>query len=196
MTLTELKNGVYSLTNRPDLAGQTLLAVQSATLSLHQMEFYYKDIFETGITFSNSDYVQVLEYRTIIPLWRSFKYLRTSDSAGNVTSEPFDVVEAEDVLDNYKLERTNVVYGAGEFLNIKSSDPFQYAFLGCYLNPNITETGWNSWIAKDHPFAIIYKAAADICRQIGKQEQAALFLKEVQDKVAEIKTANIQVNGY
>lgn len=196
MTLAELISGVYSLTNRPDLTGQTLIAVQSATLSLHQMDFFYKDIFETGIVFGTAEYIQSFEYRTLITTWRALKYLRRTDSSGASTSEPFEIVEAEDVLDLYKSDRTNVIYGAGEVLQIRSSTVFQYALLGCYVNPVITEAGFNSWMAKDHPFAIIYKAAADICRQIGKQEQSALFLKEVEDKKQEIRVSNIQVNGY
>lgn len=196
MTLAELQAGVYSLTNRPDLTGQTLLAVQSATLHMHQLDFWYKDIFETGIQFLTEEYVQSLEYRLLIPQWRALKYIRRSDSSGLPTSEPFEVIEAEDVLDAYKSERTNVCYGAGEVVQIKSSIPFKYALLGCYVNPTISAVGFKSWIAVDHPFAIIYKAAADVCRQIGKQEQSALFLKEVEEKKADITRSNVQLNGY
>jgi hypothetical protein len=196
MTLTELQAGVYSLTNRPDLTGQTLIAIQSATLEMHQMDFFYRDLVESGIVFPTAEYLQSLEYRVLFPTWRALKYFRTSDSSGEVTSDPFEVIEAEDVLDQYKLNRTNVVYGAGEILQIKAAAPFQYAFLAYYANPIITQIGYNSWIARDHPFAIIYKAASDICRQIGKQEQSAMFAKEVMDKKQAITISNVQVNGY
>ena len=58
MTLNELIAEVYTITNRPDLVAQTLMAVRSATLKLHQSDYYYKDIFETGFQFTSAEYLQ------------------------------------------------------------------------------------------------------------------------------------------
>jgi hypothetical protein len=196
MTLTELQAAVYTLTNRPDLTAETLLAVQAATLKWHQTDYYYKDIFETGIVFSTSDFEQSLDYRTLIPIWRALKYLRKSDSTGDDTKIPFDIILPENILDDYSLNRTDVCYVAGANLQIKSSTAFQYALLGCYVNPNITISGYSSWIALDHPFAIIYEAAADVFRQIGKLEEMAAFKVLANEQLVTIQRSNILAQGY
>lgn len=196
MTLTELKNAVYSLTNRPDLTGQTLLAVQAATLKLHQSDYFYKDLFETGIQFTDELYTQQIEYATLIPRWRALKYLRKTDIDQSDDGEFFEVILPEQVLDSYNVNRDNVCYVAGSVIQIRSSTLLKYAILGCYRNPNITEASYDSWIARDHPFAIIYQAAADVLRQIGKQEESALLAKEYNDQLTAVRLSNIDAKGY
>ena len=51
MTLEELQNEVILLTSRPDLVDRTLQAVKSATLKMHQREFWRRDLREVGIQF-------------------------------------------------------------------------------------------------------------------------------------------------
>ena len=191
MTLTELRNSVYSLTNRPDLIGQTLLAIQAATLKLHQLDYFYKDLYEAVITFSTSDYLQQIEYRTLLPRWRSLKYLRKSDVDSSGDGKFFDIILPDTVLDSYQINREDVCYVAGNVVQIKSSTEFQYAILGVYLNPDIAEATYSSWIALDHPFCIVYEAAADVMRQIGKQEEATLLLKSNVDQFNALRTSNI-----
>ena len=50
-TFAELLADVYTLTNRSDLIAETKLAVKMATLKMHQRDYFYKDIRETGIQF-------------------------------------------------------------------------------------------------------------------------------------------------
>lgn len=195
MTLTELQDEVYSVTKRPDLVAETLTAVRQSTLALHQMDYFWKDIYETGITFSAAAYNQELEYRPIIPLFRSLKYIRKSDSSG-ANGVFFTVVQPESVLDLYGANRTDVCYAAGASIEIKSSTQFQYALLGCYLNPNITTVGWNSWIALDHPYAIIYEAAEKIFKMTGRTEEFAAFKFLRDEERQRIVLSNLQLQGY
>lgn len=195
MTLTELQNEVYVITNRPDLVGRTSSAIRAATLKLHQTDFYYKDLFETGISFSAANYLQQLEYRTLIPNWRTLKYVRKSDVNSTDTGKFLEVVTPESVLDSYGLNRNDVVYATGEVLQIRSSTELQYIFLGCYLNPNITLSGYSSWIALDHPFAIIYEAASQIFKQIGKSEEWQAYKIMANEQAAAIAVTNIQTVG-
>ena len=195
MTLTELQDEVYSVTKRPDLVAETLTAVRQSTLALHQMDYFWKDIYETGISFPTSAYNQELEYRPIIPLFRSLKYLRKSDSSG-ANGVFFTVIQPESVLDLYQANRTDVCYAAGASIEIKSSTQFQYALLGCYINPNITTAGWNSWIALDHPYAIVYEAAEKIFKMTGRSEEFAAFKFLRDEERQRIVMSNIQLQGY
>lgn len=195
MTLTELQDEVYTITKRPDLVAETLLAVRQATLALHQSEFFWKDLQETGISFATTAYTQELEYRSILPQFRAIKYLRKSDSAGAV-GVFFTVVQPESVLDLYGTDRTDVCYAAGASIEMKSSTQFQYCVLGYYANPIITSGGYDSWIAMDHPYAIILEAAEKVFKMIGKTEEFAAFKFLRDEEKQRLNMSNIQASGY
>ncbi len=195
MTLTELQQEVYTLTNRPDLVAETLLAVRQSTLALHQSDFFWRDLQETGISFPTSAYTQELEYRSIIPLFRSLKYLRKANADSTVGAF-FTVVSPESVLDSYGVDRTDVCYAAGASIEIKSSTQFQYAVLGYYANPNIVPANYNSWIALDHPYAIVFEAAEKVFKMIGKSEEFAAYKLLRDEEKQRLMMTNIQVSGY
>lgn len=195
MTLTELQAEVITITNRPDRTAETLLAVRQATLALHHKDYFWRDIEETGISFLTSDYLQELEYRPILPFFRAIKYLRKSDSSGT-PGDFFSVVVPESILDDFGYQRTNVCYAAGQSIEIKSSTKFQYAILGYYKNPDISVSSYNSWIAMDHPYAIVLMAAEKVFNMIGKTEEFTRFKLLRDEEVASLISSNIQVLGY
>jgi hypothetical protein len=197
MTLTELRQEVYTLTNRPDLVNETLTAIRSATLKLHTLDYFYKDIFETGITFPDPGYLQQLEYRTVVPRWRALKYLRKTDVSAHQDGEFLTVLSIPEMVeDDYKLNRNNVCYVAGQVVQIRSSDLLQYALLGCYIYPDITEADYDSWIALDHPYAIVFEAASKVFKIIGDTDQFNAFTQLAREEAAMISMSNIQAVGY
>ena len=196
MTLTELINEVYTLTNRPGLVAETLTAVRSATLKLHQLDYFYKDMFETGVAFLTPAFVQQIEYRLLIPKWRSLKYLRKTDSTGTEQGQIYNIITPEQVLDSYGVNQENVCYVAGSAIQIRSRDQLQYCILGCYVNPDITSGGYDSWIALDHPYAIVFEAAAIVFKAIGDTEKFAAYTQLAAMQAAEVKLSNIQSYGY
>lgn len=195
MTLTELQQEVYTLTNRPDLVAETLSAVRAATLKLHQKDYFYKDLYETGVLFDTAKYQQQLEYRTLLPRYRSLKYIRKTDSTGSDTLGFFDIIVPENVLDAYQINRNDVAYVAGTVIQIRSSTQFQYILLGCYLNPNIAEANYSSWIAMDHPYAIIFEATATVFKMVGDTENFAAYTALAQMELQNIFVSNIQSVG-
>jgi len=196
MTLTELINNVYTITNRPDRVDETLQAVLSATLKAHQSDYYWKDLFETGVAFTTADYIQQLDYRALLPQWRSLKYLRKFDPSTNTPGKLLTIVEPLNVFDDYSLQKTDIAYAAGQYINIKSCTQQQYYLLGCYLNPNVTQSGYSSWVALDHPWAIIYEAASQVFMAIGKDEEYARYQQTIiPQQIAMLKTSNIQATG-
>jgi len=193
-TFTELCADVYTITNRPDLVNETKLAVRAATLKAHQQDFFYKDILETGVSFSTADYVQSLEYRTIFPRYRALKYIRKCDAAGT-PGDTLSIITPAQFLDRYGYQKQDICYAAGEVIQIKSSTQLQYILFGCYINPDVNEATYNSWIALDHPFAIVYEAAAVVYKGIGQDEQATLYNKLCAEQYAFIKSSNIEAEG-
>lgn len=194
MTLTELCAEIYSLTSRPDLVNETKMAVRSATLKAHQLDFFYKDIEETGVSFSSADYLQTLDYKSLFPLYRSLKYIRKAEADGT-PGDFLSVITPTSVLDRYGTAREDICYTAGAVIQIKSSTALQYILFGFYSNPDITEAGYNSWIATDHPFALIYEAASVIFKTIGQDEKATLYNKLAGELLQAIKVSNIEAEG-
>lgn len=197
-TLTGLVNDVYTLTNRPDLVGETLLAVRNATLKAHSSDFYPKDLFETGIIFDYEQAQQTFAYKELIPRWRALKYLREYSYSGN-TGTPgkfLDVVTPETLLDSYNIHKEDVCYLAGYQLQIRAKAASKYFLLGCYVHPTVTPDNYNSWIADEHPSAIIYEAAATIFKTIGYDEQTAAYRGLVADEYALLRADNILAVGY
>lgn len=194
-TFNELVADVITITNRPDLLAETKLAIKAATLKIHQSDYYYKDLHETGIAFSSAAFAQQLDYRVLLPRYRSLKYLRKSDSTG-APGNFIEVLTPSEVLDAYGIAKDNICYVAGEVIQIKSSTEFQYAILGVYLNPNIVEADYSSWVALDHPFAIVYEAALTVFKAIGYDEQATTFTRMAGEQLQYVKSSNILAEGY
>jgi len=196
MTFTELCAEVYILTGRPDYVAGTESAVKSATLKCHQTDYYYKDMFESGIAFDTSAYVQNLDYRTLLPRWRALKYLRKYDNSTGTPGIELSIILPDNVFDSYSLQKSDICYVAGSNVQINSSTQDQYYLLGCYLNPDITSAGYTSWIALDHPYAIIFDATATVFKLIGKDEEAAALRTLVTEQIGMIKMSNIDATGY
>ncbi len=197
MTLAELVQEVYTITGRPDRVAETSSAIRAATLKAHRADYFYKDLYENGIQFDSAEFHQQFAYRELVPRWRAFKYLRYYDAVGMAPGKFLTLVPPEMVLDGiYKIPKEDIVYVAGEYVQIKLSAKQQYFLLGCYLNPNITDAGYNSWIAIDHPYAIVFDAAATVFKAIGKDEEAAAYRSLVASEYTELISSNIVAEGF
>ena len=199
-TFSELCSDVYSLTNRPDLVAETALAVKAATLKLHQSDFYFKDLYESGIQFPTSDYIQQFDVKAVVPLFRALKFIRRYDPAGNggtgKAAEYYKILTPGELLDSYGNDRVGVAYAAGAVINIKSANLLQYGIIGVYLNPDLATASFTSWIAVDHPYSIEFEAARVLFKMIGFDEQSAAYEKLAAEQLAEVKISNIQSVGY
>jgi len=188
-SFTELLADVYTITNRPDLIAETKLAVKQATLKMHQVDYFPKDLYETGIIWDPIAYIQSLAYKTLVPRWRTLKYLRKYQD--NLPGEFFTRLNPEETLDRYQINKDNICYIAGDQLEIRSNTQDSTMLLSCYLHPDITESNYTSWIAEEHPYAIVYDAAAAVFKMIGFDEQAAYMKQNVTEQVALLRQNQI-----
>lgn len=188
---------VMTLTKRPDLVNETSIAVKAATLKAHHSDFFYKDLFETGIQFTSAEVLQSMPVYDLVPQFRTMKYIRKCD-ASTIPPTPLQFLEymsPENALDSYKCQRFNVYYMAGRVFQIRSIAAEDNFLFGCYLHPLTTEIGFNSWIANENPFAIIYEAVAIIFKTIGYDEQVSTYRAMVADEYAILKMGNIVANA-
>lgn len=194
MDLATLITEVYGLTNRPDRVAETKSAVKAATLKMHQMDYWDRDIFETGIQFVDSQFVQTWEVVNSFPRFRALKYLRSCDVLGTPITG-FNIITPDAAFDSYKSERVNVAYLAGNAIKIKSLAAFQYMLVGIYQNPDITDSGFSSWIAVSHPYAIIFEAARVLFKNIGLDAEAAEYQRLVAEQAQTLIISNTTAKG-
>lgn len=171
MNLAELRQAVYEITGRPDMVTATLTAIQEATLAAHLIGYFARDLKEVPIATSSTDFMHSLAIRTAIPRLRDpIKYIR--NFADGVPGDMLNKISPLSPKDLYGWERVNVWYQAGDSIQTKVAVATNSYLVGGYQLPNVTESGYTSWIAEDFPSYIYHTAAARICTLIGFAEQA------------------------
>lgn len=195
-TLASLITDVYALTNQPDLVAETSLAVRSATLKAHHIDFFPRDIYEVAFGFISEEYIQTLDYMALIPRFRALAYLRRLDNdSGDNVGKDLKIIDPVQALDEYNQIQTEVVYLSGATLKIRTETPWQYFTIGAYRSPDVTETNYSSWIADQWPTAIIYEAVAIIFKTIGRDEQSANYTAMAKEARQEVVISNVQLQG-
>jgi hypothetical protein len=197
MNFSELLAEVYLITNRPDRVNETKSAIKAATLKMHQTDFYSKDIFEQGISWPSADFRQSLDYISLISNWRALKYIRrVENGTDDDTTNFFQIITPEEVVNSYGKMRKDVAYVAGRVMEIRSAVSFQYALLGCYVNPIVREEAYSSWVAEMYPYTIIHEAARMIFKLTGQLDEAAGQREFVAECLTTMKNSCLTDVGY
>jgi len=196
MTFDELLEEVYLITNRRDLVAETKSAIKAATLKAHKSDFYSKDIFETGIEFDSADYRQSLDYISLFSNFRAIKYLRRVEDENDDVGAFFEIITPEETLDSYGSNRTDIAYVAGRVLEIRSAVEFSKALLGAYVLPIVREGAYNSWVAEQFPYAIIYETARVLFKAIAYDEQSATFNQLMAEEYSLLRASALTDIGY
>jgi hypothetical protein len=182
--------------------GQIQQAVARATAYLHTVDFFIRDIKKINIQFDQPAFIQTLE-TTILPRYRALSYARKNDPKlatfqQNPTLLPplynshlalnfvqsmamFTKIDIDHIFDDYgySSEKLNVMYQAGDTLFFKSDSSFSNMLFGYYAFPNVDTTNngenFESWIARDFPYAIISVAISAIFNNTGKADVAKKY---------------------
>ncbi len=205
--LNSLVQKVFTITNRPDLQAETELAVKSAILQAHRLDYFPKDLREETLKFTTAEYLQAIEYKTLFPRFKSLKYIRKYD---NSTTPPSNnlwyengmgsflkMLTPEQVLDRYSFQLADVCYLAGSLLQIKSSTKLGYVVLGFYQYPDVTPAGFNSWIADECEEGIYFLAAAIVFGTVlSNQSAAGANQAQASQALKQLVSTNILGEGY
>lgn len=194
-TLNELKADVLTVVKRPDLAADIEMHTKNAILKAHGADYWLKDLFEFAFNFANPEVNYSLDYKTLVPRWKTIKYLNTIDQTTRDVIRPLSPIPVEKFLDGYGYKRDYAFYLAGDMLQIRVSDSAQYFGAGVYLYPDTTLLSAPSWIADQFPFAIVYEAARTMFKSIGFDEQSASMEKLVAEAMAEVRMVGLTTVG-
>jgi len=210
MLLADIQAAVDTITNRPELVNERNLAIQEATLMLHGIENWWRDLIEQPVTFSASAFFQQIPLSSL-PRFRIFSYIRrydptaTDPSTGQPTGamgKYFDPVAPGKVLDSYKLDRDYVYYlsGGGGSQNavcqLRSYTAFQYLMIGWFGFPIVSPIGqYYSWIAELYPYAIITQAAMKLKKYITETDAVKALEGDAASHMAALLTGGLEFQG-
>lgn len=177
MNFNELVTEVISITRRPDLEPQIQAAVKAATIKAHHSDFYYRDLHEMSVEFAVEYQIQNFLPTDIFTNFRKAKYIRLwFGDVDGYAGKFLTPIHIENSIDDYSLDRVDVFYMAGQLLQIRTAAPIKRVLFGAYLHPVVTpESSYNSWIANEYPYAIVYEACRAIFKRIGKDSESAEF---------------------
>lgn len=196
MTLNEIIQEVYNLTNRPDLVAETKSAVKAATIKAHASDFYSKDIFETGVQFDAATMRQSWDYPSTIPNFRNLNYIRIVADEYDTVGIELEVVAVSELYDAWGVQRSNIAYVAGRVLEIRAAAAFDKMLVGCYVTPVVTDAAYISWVAELQPYAIIHEACRVIFKTIGYDEQSAAYNQLVAEEYNMLRMLGLADVGY
>lgn len=193
--------------------GEIPQQVLASLLKMHGLDFFFKDILTAQLKFDTiNGFIQSID-TTELPRFKSFDYVRKNDPTLAVfqqnptnlpplfdvingtpfptmaTTKPIQIIDTDDIFDDYMSEKVDVAYQAGSTLFIRSSTPLNYVLLGWYAYPNVDFgnvgnisngvpnpcPNFNSWIAQEYPFAVVYDAASAILQKIGMTDAARKY---------------------
>jgi len=193
MNFQELVNEVILITKRPDLKTRIESAVRAATLKAHHSDYYYKDLHELPVAFTEPFILQSFLPTDVAPNFRKIKYLRlwNGDIQGDV-GQFLTPIQIENSLDSYNYIKTNVYYMAGQLIQMRGTCALDKVLFGCYLHPVVTpETAFDSWIAVEMPYVIIYEASRVIFKSISFTEQANEYGQLTAEQYSELKLSYV-----
>lgn len=193
MTFDEMVAEVISITKRPDLTDRIKANLRAATLKAHHSDFYYKDLVEVPVQFSAQFYLQNFVPTEVVTRFRKVKYIRRW--LGGMEGKPgkfLEPIQIENSIDGYGYTKVEVYYMAGQMLQMRGATQFDKVLFGCYQHPVIApETAYESWIAEEMPYVIIYEAARVTFKSYSFTEAANEYSQLVAEQFSELKLSYV-----
>lgn len=185
---------VLATTKRPDLQLAAAIAVRKATIKFHSSANFKKDLVVNTVTptkISSADgrYLIDLNAPSFARI-RKIDFLMNTLNSNNIFTV-YTEVEVFDVFDMYKNHRVNYYHLAGNNLVFHAEVATTSVDVGYYQLPDVTDLGYNSWIATNYKDYIITEAVGHVFKQIGKDSEAQLHKAEFLDNLSMLEQTNV-----
>ena len=189
-TWSSLQSEVYTHTNRPDLAAETLAAVKSAVRTAHKSAKYWKDLVTTPLV--GIDTSTAIQSIPLSALTRPRSIATVQVTGQDIFLEP---VTIDDLVDADGYVRTNKFWGLGAELKLRAANPVS-AYTLCYYQWPLTDaTNVTSWIVDNYPDLISFWAASTVLGIVGESEIRSRMDALAAIEFADLQQDNIEVIG-
>jgi|SRR6187399_878043 len=178
MSYQDLVDSVAETTKRPERQAQIQRALAKATLKIHLVDFWMRDIVEVkGDWTQNLQPRYELDTEVKLPGFRKIAYLNgyddVTDPAHPSVMQQFTEKSPGRIRDDYGRLHWDVFYLAGKLITCWAGTFQPPRFLaGYYARPVVTPDGYNSWIAEMYAPAITDEACAEVFGSVGDADEA------------------------
>lgn len=189
-----LLNDVYTHTNRPDLVNETTLAIRKATSKAHGSDEFPEDMVQVTVVPSSTD--KPNEYLldvSAIPFMRHRKIMQLINAS---TRRAYEQISINDLFDSYGNLKKDCWYKAGLMYRVNAY--LDTASLDCiYLqNPDTNPASYTSWIALEHPEAVVEEAASQVFKMTGKDAEFQRYAQLSMENLMRLKSHHIPALVY
>lgn len=185
---------IYALTARPDLEGETMLALRAATNNSHFVDAFPRDMQTVEVLLPIPAYAAQLDIPTLFPRLRGLGEVRVLGTdllpQSSMAGSRIEIIELGDVYDDYGSLKSNIAYVAGDKVNIRNSQLSYGYIVEAFLAPFVRRESYNSWIAQLYPDVILYWAASLVLSTNGNEEKAAKYMGMVEKQFVPFLKAN------
>lgn len=169
-TLDSLTDDVIEITKRPDQITYIRNRIKVATLKAHHKEWYIRDMIKDWMFPASPATSFVLDVSSKFPLFRKM------DSIYPVLNgqllDKLSPIQPDDLFSEFGNLRNNCWYQTGTDVNIRTVNKYDQFLVHVYVHPNVSDSGYSSWIANEYPDAIVCRVAGDVFARAGKDAEA------------------------
>jgi len=189
-TFASLQTKVYTYTNRPDLATETLAALKQAVRTAHKSGKYWKDLTTQTVSgLSTTSLPQTIDL-SALSRPRAIAAVTPSGLAGSL-----DPIGLDDVIDVDGYTRTNVYWGLGNTLKVNPAESYSSYVITYYQWPLMDDTNVTSWIVDSYEDLILLWAASTVLGMIGEQEIKGRLEQLAVVELQDLQQDNLEVYG-
>lgn len=183
-TFAQLRTVAFEHTKRPDLVAMTDLAIQTAVMRAHHVDFFPRDQYEAVVTYDLPGvlpYVDIptLSQQSTIARLRAVKTCFGLEQGTYALVEQFEHRETDDFYDGEGYMRVGVYSIMGDTLRIVPGNPTGLLRVNYYRNPDVSVASFSSWIADLYPDFVGAWAAQGVLTRIGFREVASTMNETV-----------------
>lgn len=175
-TFAEMQTAVIEITKRPALVDLTNTAIKLATVRAHSVNFFPRDLTNAVTTYTvvtTSNFTDIENVYDLVPNLRTFKFIQSEDPATHQAVENLEYVQdLQNIWDEDGVRKLSVFTVLGSTLRCSFAAATGRARIWYYRLPDVSSSGYSSWIANAHKEELAMWAAGIVWQRSGYQEQA------------------------
>lgn len=168
-TFAQMVTATLGITRRPELVLATEMAVRTATLRAHHVDFFPRDLVEAQLPYVRSPTAMFYDFPSVstsLPRLRTIKEVYTLTVEGFKTEE-LEYRDSDDNYDHDGAPRRFIYNLIGDTLRCFFDLPSGIAQVYYYRNPDVSSATYSSWIADAYEDQLAIWAASIVLRRNG-----------------------------
>ena len=188
---SDVFNTVMGITKHPEMATETINGIQQKTLEMHRIDDFAKDEETRIIELAIAPVFQLSIPKTQFPYCKQLHRIAIEG-----IDKPLSKLGASDLF--LMAKRQNCWLETGANVVVKCALKFNAFYATYSRHPDVTEEHYDSWIAREHKFAIVDAVCGRVFGLIGDTQKATFYNNAVENthKLEIIKANIVNLDGF